>query len=136
MSIFKTFKKEMTWGGKTLSIETGKMSRQADGAVIVRYGDTMVHAAVCASKKTPDTFEDFIPLTVNYQEKTYAAGRIPGGFFKREGKPSEYEVLTSRLIDRPIRPLFVKGFNNVLRRLFIELYLSLFCDKNLNYFFI
>ena len=112
MSIFKTFKKEMTWGGKTLSIETGKMSRQADGAVIVRYGDTMVHAAVCASKKTPETFEDFIPLTVNYQEKTYAAGRIPGGFFKREGKPSEHEVLTSRLIDRPIRPLFVKGFNN------------------------
>ena len=112
MSIFKTFKKEMTWGGKTLSIETGKMSRQADGAVIVRYGDTMVHAAVCESKKTPETFEDFIPLTVNYQEKTYAAGRIPGGFFKREGKPSEHEVLTSRLIDRPIRPLFVKGFNN------------------------
>ncbi len=112
MTIFKTYKKEMMWGGKKLSIETGKISRQADGAVIVRYGDTMVHATVCASKKTPDTFEDFIPLTVNYQEKTYAAGRIPGGFFKREGKPSEAEVLTSRLIDRPIRPLFVKGFNN------------------------
>ena len=112
MTIFKTFKKEMMWGGKPLSIETGKISRQADGAVIVRYGDTMVHAAVCASKKSPDTFEDFIPLTVNYIEKSYAAGRIPGGFFKREGKPSEGEILTSRLIDRPIRPLFVKGFNN------------------------
>ncbi len=112
MTIFKTFKKEMMWGGKPLCIETGKISRQADGAVIVRYGETVVHAAVCASKKAPDTFEDFIPLTVNYQEKAYAGGRIPGGFFKREGKPSEAEVLTSRLIDRPIRPLFVKGFNN------------------------
>ena len=112
MSIFKTFKKEIEWGGKTLSIETGKISRQADGAVIVKYGDTVVHAAVCASKQTPDTFEDFIPLTVNYIEKSYAAGRIPGGFFKREGKPSEEEILISRLIDRPIRPLFVKGFNN------------------------
>ena len=112
MSLFKTYKKEMTWGGRPLSIETGKIGRQADGSVIVRYGDTMVHCAVCASKNTPDTFEDFIPLTVNYQEKTYAAGQIPGGFFKREGKPSEHEILTSRLIDRPIRPLFVKGFNN------------------------
>ena len=112
MTIFKTFKKEIEWGGKTLSIETGKISRQADGAVIVKYGDTVVHAAVCASKKEPDTFEDFIPLTVNYIEKSYAAGRIPGGFFKREGKPSEEEILTSRLIDRPIRPLFAKGFNN------------------------
>ncbi len=112
MSLFKTFKKEIMWGGKPLSISTGKISRQADGAVIVQYGNTMVHCAVCASKTAPETFEDFIPLTVNYQEKTYAAGKIPGGFFKREGKPSEYEVLTSRLIDRPIRPLFVKGFNN------------------------
>ncbi len=112
MTIFNTFKKEIEWGGKTLSIETGKIARQADGAVIVKYGETVVHAAVCASKKTPETFEDFIPLTVNYIEKSYAAGRIPGGFFKREGKPSEEEVLTSRLIDRPIRPLFVKGFNN------------------------
>lgn len=112
MTIFKTFKKEMMWGGKPLSIETGKVARQADGAVIVRYGETVVHAAVCASKKAPETFEDFIPLTVNYIEKAYAAGRIPGGFFKREGKPSEAEVLISRLIDRPIRPLFVKGYNN------------------------
>ena len=112
MTMFTTFKKEMIWGGKKLSIETGKIARQADGAVIVSYGETVVHAAVCASKNTPDTFEDFIPLTVNYIEKAYAAGKIPGGFFKREGKPSEAEVLTSRLIDRPIRPLFVKGFNN------------------------
>ena len=112
MTMFKTFKKEMMWGGKPLSISTGKISRQADGAVIVQYGNTMVHCAVCASKVQPDTFEDFIPLTVNYQEKTYAAGKIPGGFFKREAKPSEHEVLVSRLIDRPIRPLFVKGFNN------------------------
>jgi len=112
MSIFKTYKKEMMWGGKKLSLETGKIARQADGAVIARYGDTEVIATVCASKTPPETFEDFIPLTVNYQEKTYAAGRIPGGFFKREGKPSESEVLISRLIDRPIRPLFAKGFNN------------------------
>ncbi len=112
MTIFNTCKREIEWGGKTLSIETGKIARQADGAVIVKYGDTIVHAAVCASKNTPDTFEDFIPLTVNYIEKSYAAGRIPGGFFKREGKPSEEEILTSRLIDRPIRPLFAKGFNN------------------------
>ena len=112
MSIFKTFKQEMIWGGKKLTLETGKVARQADGAVIARYGDTEVIATVCASKNPPETFEDFIPLTVNYQEKTYAAGRIPGGFFKREGKPSEAEVLTSRLIDRPIRPLFAKGFNN------------------------
>lgn len=112
MTMFKTFKKEIMWGGKPLSISTGKISRQADGAVIVQYGNTMVHCAVCASKVQPETFEDFIPLTVNYQEKTYAAGKIPGGFFKREAKPSEAEVLISRLIDRPIRPLFVKGFNN------------------------
>ena len=112
MSIFKITKQEIQWGGKTLTIETGKFSRQADGAVVVRYGDTVVHAAVCADKQAPEGFEDFIPLTVNYQEKSYAAGRIPGGFFKREGRPSEAEVLISRLIDRPIRPLFAKGFNN------------------------
>lgn len=112
MSMFTTFKKEIEWGGKTLSVETGKIARQAEGSVIVRYGDTVVHAAVAAKKETPETFEDFIPLTVNYIEKAYAAGRIPGGFFKREAKPSEYEVLVSRLIDRPIRPLFVKGYNN------------------------
>ena len=112
MSLFTVHKKEIEWGGRTLSIETGKVGRQANGSVIVRYGDTMVHCAVCASKTAPETYEDFIPLTVNYIEKTYAAGKIPGGFFKREGKPSEGEILISRLIDRPIRPLFAKGFNN------------------------
>ena len=112
MSLFQTTKKEMMWAGKKLTIETGKIARQATGAVIVSYGDTVVQGVVCASSVEPDTFEDFIPLTVNYQEKSYAAGQFPGGFFKREGKPSEYEVLTSRLIDRPIRPLFAKGFNN------------------------
>ena len=102
----------MQWGQSTLSIETGKIGRQADASVIVRYGDTMVHCAVCAAKEAPVTYEDFIPLTVNYIEKTYSVGRFPGGFFKREGKPSETEILISRLIDRPIRPLFAKGFHN------------------------
>ena len=112
MSLFEIHKKEMQWGQSTLSIETGKIGRQADASVIVRYGDTMVHCAVCAAKEAPVTYEDFIPLTVNYIEKTYAVGRFPGGFFKREGKPSETEILISRLIDRPIRPLFAKGFHN------------------------
>ena len=112
MSLFKTYRKEIEWAGKTLAIETGKIGKQADGSVIVSYGQTMVHCAVCAAKTAPETYEDFIPLTVNYIEKAYAAGRIPGGFFKREGKPSEGEILISRLIDRPIRPLFAKGFNN------------------------
>ncbi len=110
--MFKEFKKELIWAGKKLIIETGKIGRQADGSAIVTYGQTIVHAAVCASHEAPTTYEDFIPLTVNYIEKAYAAGKIPGGFFKREGKPSESEVLISRLIDRPIRPLFVKGFHN------------------------
>ena len=112
MSMFQTFRKEIQWAGSPLIIETGKLSRQADAAVIVTYGETIVHCAVCASRETPETFEDFVPLTVNYIEKTYAAGKIPGGFLKREGKLSEKETLVSRLIDRPIRPLFVKGFNN------------------------
>lgn len=112
MSMFKEFKKEIDWAGRKLVIETGKVGRQADGSVIVRYGDTIVHAAVCAAKTPMEGFEDFMPLTVNYIEKAYAAGKIPGGFFKREGKPSESEVLISRLIDRPIRPLFVKGFRH------------------------
>ncbi|MBE6450069.1 MAG: polyribonucleotide nucleotidyltransferase [Alphaproteobacteria bacterium] len=112
MSLFKTYKKEIEWAGRPLSIETGKIGKQADASVIVTYGQTKVHCAVCASRNAQETFEDFMPLTVNYIEKAYAAGRIPGGFFKREGKPSELEVLVSRLIDRPIRPLFVKGFHN------------------------
>lgn len=112
MSLFKTFTRQIEWGGRTLKIETGKIGKQADASVIVTYGQTMVHCAVCAAKTAMETYEDFMPLTVNYIEKAYAAGRIPGGFFKREGKPSELEVLTSRLIDRPIRPLFVKGFHH------------------------
>jgi len=100
---------EIEWGGRPLRLETGQIARQADGAVLASYGDTIVLATVVADK-TPKAGIDFFPLTVNYQEKTYAAGKIPGGFFKREGRPSEKETLVSRLIDRPIRPLFVKGF--------------------------
>ncbi len=95
---------------KELSLSTGKMARQADGSVVAQYGDTIV-LATAVSSKTPREGIDFFPLTIDYQEKTYSAGKIPGGFFKREGRPTEKEVLTSRLIDRPIRPLFPKGFN-------------------------
>ena len=103
------FKKSFQYGPHTISIETGEMARQASAAVVVKFGDTVVLCtAVAAKKATPG--RDFFPLTVNYQEKTYAAGRIPGGFFKREGRPTEKETLTSRLIDRPIRPLFPDGF--------------------------
>ena len=109
--MFTVHRKEITWGGRKLVIETGKIARQADGAVLVTYGDTMVLCTAVA-QKTPKVGIDFFPLTVNYQEKTFAAGKIPGGFFKREGRPSEKETLTSRLIDRPIRPLFAKGFQN------------------------
>src|ERR671910_2265417 len=102
---------ELEWGGKTLRLETGRMARQADGAVLATYGETTVLATV-VSDKTPREGIDFFPLTVNYQEKTYAAGKIPGGYFKREGRPSEKETLVSRLIDRPIRPLFAEGYKN------------------------
>ena len=109
--MFKIVKKEIDWAGKKLSIETGKIARQADGAVILRWGDTVIISTAVASKKSnPDT--DFFPLTVNYQEKYYASGKIPGGFFKREARPTERETLISRLIDRPIRPLFHKNFKN------------------------
>jgi polyribonucleotide nucleotidyltransferase len=104
-------KKEINWGGRTLTLETGRLARQATGAVLVTYGETMVLCTVVASKK-PKKDVDFFPLTVNYQEKFYAAGRIPGGYLKREGRPSDKETLTSRLIDRPIRPLFSEGFYN------------------------
>ena len=101
----------LEWAGRTLTIETGQVARQADGAVMVTYGETTVLAtAVYAKAAKPG--QDFFPLTVNYMEKYYASGRIPGGFFKREGRPTEKETLTSRLIDRPIRPLFVEGFKN------------------------
>ncbi|MBI1238066.1 MAG: polyribonucleotide nucleotidyltransferase [Alphaproteobacteria bacterium] len=107
--MFNIVRKEMEWGGRKLTLETGRMARQADGAVLATYGDTAVLATVVAAK-TPKAGVDFFPLTVNYQEKFYAAGKIPGGFFKREGRPTDKETLTSRLIDRPIRPLFVEGF--------------------------
>ncbi len=109
--MFTVYKKEFDLGGRTMTIETGKIARQADGAVTVTYGDTVVMATACFAK-TPKAGVDFFPLTVNYQEKFYAAGRIPGGFFRREGRPTEVETLTSRLIDRPIRPLFPKEFKN------------------------
>ncbi len=107
----KYFRKELDWAGKTLILETGKVARQADGAVVASYGDTVVLATVVGAK-SPKPGIDFFPLTVNYQEKFFAAGRIPGGFFKREGRPTEKETLVSRLIDRPIRPLFPHGFKN------------------------
>ena len=101
----------MEWGGRKLVLETGKIARQATGAVVVKYGETEVLATVCAAKEAKAD-QDFFPLTVNYQEKYYATGKVPGGFMKREGKPSEREVLISRLIDRPIRPLFPDAFKN------------------------
>jgi polyribonucleotide nucleotidyltransferase len=111
MSMFKPFRKELTWGGRKLVLETGTIARQADGAVLATYGETKVLCTVVAAK-TVKPGVDFFPLTVNYQEKAFAAGKIPGGFFKREGRPSEKETLVSRLIDRPIRPLFADGFRN------------------------
>lgn len=109
--MFNVYRKEFDFGGKTVSIETGKVARQADGCVIATMGGTTVLVAVTASKKIKPG-QDFFPLSVHYQEKAYAAGKIPGGFFKREARPSEKETLTSRLIDRPIRPLFPKSFLN------------------------
>ncbi len=108
---FKVVRKEMEWGGRKLVLETGKIARQATGAVIATYGETVVQATVVAAKEAKAD-QDFFPLTVNYQEKYYATGKVPGGFMKREGKPSEREVLISRLIDRPIRPLFPDAFKN------------------------
>ncbi|MEQ8451686.1 MAG: polyribonucleotide nucleotidyltransferase [Nitratireductor sp.] len=109
--MFNHHKVEIEWGGRPLTLETGKIARQADGAVLATYGETVVLATIVSAKEPKAGF-DFFPLTVNYQEKTFAAGKIPGGFFKREGRPSEKETLTSRLIDRPIRPLFVDGYKN------------------------
>lgn len=108
---FKECRQEMDWGGRKLVLETGKIARQATGAVVATYGDTVVVATVVAAKEAKAD-QDFFPLTVNYQEKYYATGKIPGGFMKREGKPSEREILISRLIDRPIRPLFPDAFKN------------------------
>jgi len=109
--MFNYFRKELEWGGRKLVLETGKMARQADGSVLVSYGDTIVLCTAVGAKSVKPG-QDFFPLTVNYQEKAFAAGKIPGGFFKREGRPSENETLVSRLIDRPLRPLFPENFRN------------------------
>ncbi|WP_370286493.1 polyribonucleotide nucleotidyltransferase [Pseudooceanicola nanhaiensis] len=109
--MFNVTKKSMEWGDETLTLETGKIARQADGTVIATLGETSVMANVTFAKE-PKPGQDFFPLTVHYQEKYYAAGKVPGGFFKREARPTEKETLTARLIDRPIRPLFVPGFKN------------------------
>src|SRR6266481_3445478 len=109
--MFNTKKVEIQWGGQTLTLETGRVARQADGAVLATYGETVVLCAVTAARSVKEG-QDFFPLTVHYQEKFSAAGRIPGGFFKRERGATEKETLTSRLIDRPIRPLFPEGFYN------------------------
>ncbi|MCT4683670.1 MAG: polyribonucleotide nucleotidyltransferase, partial [Roseicyclus sp.] len=109
--MFNITKKEMQWGEETLTLETGRVARQADGSVIATLGETSVMANVTFAKE-PKPGQDFFPLTVHYQEKYYAAGKVPGGFFKREARPTEKETLTARLIDRPIRPLFVPGFKN------------------------
>ena len=109
--MFNEVKKSIQWGNETLTLETGKVARQADGTVIATLGETSVMANVTYAREAKPG-QDFFPLTVHYQEKFYAAGKIPGGYFKREGRPSEKETLTSRLIDRPIRPLFVDGFRN------------------------
>ncbi len=109
--MFNVVKKSIQWGEETLTLETGKIARQADGTVIATLGETSVMANVTFAKE-PKPGQDFFPLTVHYQEKYYAAGKIPGGFFKREARPTEKETLTARLIDRPIRPLFVEGFKN------------------------
>ena len=111
MSIFNKVTKTFQWGQHTVTMETGEIARQSGGAVKLDMDGTVVLATVVA-KKDAKPGQDFFPLTVDYLEKTYAAGRIPGSFFKREGRPSEFETLTSRLIDRPIRPLFPEGFFN------------------------
>ncbi|MDR2075034.1 MAG: polyribonucleotide nucleotidyltransferase [Holosporales bacterium] len=120
----------INWGGQTLSIETGKIARQADGAVVVKYGDTTV-LCTCVFQKTQSNEASFFPLTISYQDRFYAAGKIPGGFIKREGKPSDREVLTSRLIDRPIRPLFPNGFLNEVQVICTTLSYDQVCDPGI-----
>jgi polyribonucleotide nucleotidyltransferase len=104
-------RREIEIGDGKLTLESGRVARQADGSVVVRYGDTVVLATACMDKREAMK-RDFLPLTVDYREYTSAAGRIPGGFFKREGRPTEKEIITSRLIDRPLRPLFPDGYHN------------------------
>src|SRR5579863_6318395 len=103
-------KVQLEIGGRMLTLETGKIAKQANGAVLAKYGDTQVLVTACMEARAND--RDFLPLTVDYRESTYSAGKIPGGFFKREGRPSEREILTSRLIDRPLRPLFPEAWRN------------------------
>ncbi|MBT4482989.1 MAG: polyribonucleotide nucleotidyltransferase, partial [Candidatus Latescibacteria bacterium] len=110
--MYKTVNKQI--GEFPLSLENGKMARQADGAVVIKYGDSMVLATVCVNK-TADPEKGFLPLTVEYREKSYAIGKIPGNFFRREGRPSTKEILSARLIDRTLRPLFPKGFTNEIQ---------------------
>ena len=107
----KYLKESIKLGDKELTVETGKIAKQADGAVVVSYGDTMI-LVTAVSSRLPRENVDFFPLTVEYRESTYSAGRIPGNYFRREGRPSEKETLTCRLIDRPIRPLFPEGYKN------------------------
>ena len=109
--MFQAQRVEIEWAGRKLTLESGRMARQADAAVHAQYGETSVLATVVAEKSARPGI-DFFPLTVNYQERTYSAGKIPGGYFKREGRPTEKETLTSRLIDRPVRPLFIEGFKH------------------------
>jgi len=109
--MFNIHREEIEWGGRKLVLETGRMARQADGVGLATYGETVV-LATAVGQTEPQAGIDFFPLTVNYQEKFYASGKIPGGYFKREGRPTERETLISRLIDRPIRPLFVPGYRN------------------------
>src|SRR3546814_11973555 len=106
--MFDIYKQEIEWGGRKLTLETGRIARQADGAVLATYGDTVV-LCTAVGEAAPRPGADFFPLTVNYQEKTFAAGKIPGDFFKREGRPSEKEPLVSPLLDQPIPPLFPSG---------------------------
>src|SRR6202023_3617845 len=109
--MFQVYRKELMWGGRPLVLETGRLARRSSDLVLATYGETTVLCTAVAMKSAKPG-QDFFPLTVNYQEKTFAAGKIPGGFFKREGRPSEKETLVSRLIDRPLRPLFASGFVN------------------------
>src|SRR5260221_3141935 len=122
--MFDIHRVQLDWGGRKLVLETGKVARQADGAVVATYGETKVLATVVAAKE-PREGVDFLPLTVDYQEKFYAAGRIPGGYFKREGRPTQNETLVSRLIDRPGRPLVAQGWrcetHGVVTTPFVEL---------------
>src|SRR5215213_10246124 len=111
MAVRKYLKESIKLGDKELTVETGRVAKQADGSVILRYGDTMLLVAAVGANSTREGI-DFFPLTVEYREANYAAGRIPGNYFRREGRPNEKETLTSRLIDRPIRPLFPDGFKN------------------------